>query len=322
MKRDLARREFLLGAAAAAAAVPGLSGLARAAVSGQEPAPPPTALANPMPRATAIRSGGFRKALKIGMVQEGESLHDKFALVKELGFDGIELDSPSGLDTAEVQAARDATGLVVHGVVDSAHWGKPFSHPDAAVRAEGTAALRTALADAQAYGASTVLVVPAVVSKDVSYATAWERAHAEIAAVLPEAEERGIHVAFENVWNNFLLSPLEAVRWIDSFDSPNVGMYFDVGNVVRFGWPEHWIEALGPRILKVDVKEYSRKKQMDEGPWKGFGVELHEGDCDWPSVVAALRRTGYEGWFTLEVGGGGRERWPRLAADVDRIFAS
>ena len=149
-----------------------------------------------------------------------------------------------------------------------------------------------------------------------------ERAHAAIAETLPEAEERGIHIAFENVWNNFLLSPVETAHWIDSFDSPMVGMYFDVGNVVRYGWPEHWIEVLGERILKIDVKEYSRKKQMDEGPWKGFGVELHEGDCDWPAVVAALRKTGYDGWFTLEVGGGGRERLTTLAAHMDRIFAS
>ena len=303
------RRRFLtrLGALGAAAALPRpAAGARRTALPAraQDPAP----------------QGSFRKAVKIGMVQPGDTLEQKFALLAELGWDGVELDSPNGWSTEEVLAARDATGLPIHGVVDSVHWSKPFSHPDPTVRAEGRAALETALRDAAAYGASTVLVVPAVVDAEVSYAAAWERAHAEIARVLPLAEELGVAIAFENVWNHFLLSPLEAARWVDSFGSPAVGFYFDVGNVLRYGWPVHWIEALGERILKVDVKEYSRKRMNEEGPWKGFGVELHEGDCDWPAVVAALRATGYSGWFTAEVAGGDRARLERLATDLDRIL--
>lgn len=315
MSGSVPRRDFLLGAAAIAAT----AATARATTGA---APNPRQEPEQRGHANAIRGGGFKKSLKLGMVSEGATILEKFQLVKELGFDGIEMDSPNGYTTEEVLAARDATGLPIHGVVDSVHWGKPFSATDKEVRAEGVTALRTALADAQAYGASTVLVVPAVVSKGVSYKSAWERAHDEIAKVLPEAEERGIHIAFENVWNNFLLSPVEAAYWIDSFESPMVGMYFDVGNIVRYGWPAHWVEALGHRILKIDVKGYSRKLQMDEGPWKGFGVGIHDGDCDWPEVVKALRDTGYAGWFTLEVGGGGRERLTQLAADMDRIFES
>jgi L-ribulose-5-phosphate 3-epimerase len=140
--------------------------------------------------------------------------------------------------------------------------------------------------------------------------------------VLPLAAELEIHIALENVWNNFLLSPLELCRYIDEFESPWIGSYFDVGNVVRFAWPEHWIEALGPRILKVDVKEYSRKKQNDEGLWKGFAVELHEGDCDWPAVMKAFDAIGYSGWFTAEIPGGGEDRLRDIAARMDRIFAS
>lgn len=291
------RRDFLIGAGALGAA----------------------ALA-PLPLRAAAPPAGFRKAVKLGMVGEGDTLKDKFLLLRELGFDGVELDSPGGPPADEVLAAKEASGLAVHGVVDSAHWSKPFSSPDAEVRAEGAQALETALRDAHAWGATTVLVVPAVVNKQVSYAKAWERAHAEIARFVPLAEELGVAIAFENVWNNFLLSPVEAARWVDSFGSRAVGFYFDVGNILRYGWPEHWIQALGPRILKVDVKGYSRKKMNDEGVWKGFDVEIHDGDCDWPAVVAELRAIGYAGWFTAEVAGGQRDRLARLAADLDRII--
>ena len=137
--------------------------------------------------------------------------------------------------------------------------------------------------------ATTVLLVPAVVNKEVSYADAYTRSQAEIRKALPLADELGIKIALENVWNNFLLSPLEEARYIDELDSPMVGAYFDVGNVLRYGWPEHWITTLGKRILKIDIKEFSRKKQNEEGLGKGFDVELLEGDCDWPAVMAALR---------------------------------
>lgn len=268
------------------------------------------------------REDAFKKAVKIGMVGTGGSLTEKFLLLRELGFDGVEMDSPGGPPLDEVLAAKEASGLIVHGVVDSAHWSQPFSSPDAEVRAAGARALEQALRDAKAWGATSVLVVPAVVDKRVTYADAWERAHAEISRLLPLAAELEVRILFENVWNNFLLSPLETARWIDSFSSKWVGAYFDVGNVLRYGWPEHWIQALGPRIKKVDVKEFSRKKMNDEGLWKGFDVELHEGDCDWPAVTSALRTFGYDGWFTAEVAGGGRERLTRLAADLDRIFAA
>jgi L-ribulose-5-phosphate 3-epimerase len=263
---------------------------------------------------------GFKKAVKIGMVQIEGNLTDKFRLVRELGFDGIELDSP-GLDRDAALRAQDATGLTIHGLVDSAHWRDTLSHPDPQVRQRGVEALRTALQDAQALGATTVLLVPAVVNKDVSYEDAYRRSQAEIRKVLPLAEELGVRIGLENVWNNFLLSPLETARYIDEFASPAIGAYFDVGNVVRYGWPQHWVRTLGRRILKLDIKEYSRKKQIDEGLWKGFQVELLEGDCDWPEVMRALREVGFRGWGTAEVPGGGRQRLAELAARMDKIFA-
>jgi hexulose-6-phosphate isomerase len=167
-----------------------------------------------------------------------------------------------------------------------------------------------------------VLLVPAVVSKDVSYDDAYVRSQAEIRKVLPLAEELGIKIGLENVWNQFLLSPLETARYIDELDSPMVGAYFDVGNVVTYGWPEQWIRILGPRIIKLDIKEFSRKRRDEEGLGKGFGVKIGDGDCDWPAVMTALADIDYHGWATAEVPGGDRERLTDIAARMDRAFAS
>jgi len=264
----------------------------------------------------------YKKAVKWGMVQGDGSIKQKFQMLKELGYDGVELDSPSNLDRDEVLRARDETGLPVHGVVDSVHWKETLSHPDPEVRARGLEGLKTALRDSKFYGGTTVLLVPAVVNKEVSYADAYARSQAEIKKALPLAEELGIRIGLENVWNNFLVSPLETAQYIDELNSPLVGAYFDVGNVLRYGWPEHWIAALGKRIFKLDIKEYSRKKQDTEGLRKGFDVELLEGDCDWPAVMAALRAINYTGWGTAEIPGGDRARLQATAERMDKIFAS
>lgn len=298
---ELGRRRFLQTSLAAGAALAGWS---------QENS-----------NVQAATPAGFKKAVKIGMVSEGETLTDKLKLVKELGFDGIELNSP-GLNRDEALKAQDATGLPIHGLVDSVHWKQTLSDLNPEVRAQGVAGLRTALQDAKALGATSVLLVPATVSKEVSYADAYQRSQVEIRKVLPLAEELNIQIGLENVWNNFLLSPVETARYIDEFDSPMIGAYFDVGNVVRYGWPEHWIGALGKRIIKLDIKEYSRKLQNEKGPRAGFQVELLEGDCDWPAVMAALREIGYQGWGTAEVRGGDRKRLADIAERMDRIFAS
>lgn len=266
----------------------------------------------------------FKKAVKWGMIQvPGASVLDKFKLLKELGYDGVELDAPSTLDQEEVLAARDETGLPIHGVVDSAHWNDTLSAGDPAVRSSGVRALEQALRDSKHYGGSTVLLVPGKVERGkVSYADVYKRSQAEVRKVLPLAEELDIKIAIENVWNDFLLSPLEEARYIDEFESPYVGAYFDVGNVLRYGWPEEWIRVLGKRILKVDIKEFSVAKMRDEGLRKGFGVELLEGDNDWPAVMDAFREIGYQGWATAEIPGGGRERLAKIAGLMDKIFAS
>lgn len=269
-----------------------------------------------------VSSPRLKKAVKLSMVRGNQSLLEKFQMLKELGFDGVEGASPNGLDTKEVLEARDKSGLPIHGVVCSTHWRKPLSDPDPQVRAQCVDDLKTAVRDAKTYGATSVLVVPAVVNETVSYKDAYERSQAEIKKVLPLAEDMNIQILFENVWNNFLLSPLETARYIDEFESPMVGAYFDVGNVVRYGWPTHWIEALGERIVKLDIKEYSRKLQNEKGPRAGFGVEIGEGDCDWPAVMKALEKINYQGWATAEVRGGDRDRMKEIAERMDRAFQS
>ena len=264
--------------------------------------------------------GSIKKAVKFHMIDEPLSIVEKFKLLQLLGFDGVELNSPSDLDEKEVVEAQKETGLPIHGLVDSVHWKQTLSDPDSAVRDQGRAGLEHALKQAKVFGASTVLLVPAVVNKNVSYAAAYTRSQAEIKKVLPLAKELGVRIALENVWNQFLLSPLEFARYIDEFESAWIGAYFDVGNIVNYGWPEHWIQTLGSRILKLDIKEFSRTKRNDEGLWEGFKVKLGEGDCDWPAVNKALANIGYAGWATAEIPGGNTERLREIAMRMDRIL--
>jgi L-ribulose-5-phosphate 3-epimerase len=321
---QLNRRRFMIGAGSLAlGAVTPAAAQVGAEVAQQAAADTQAAAAAPPAKAPVKPGeGNYLKAVKYGMVRGASTVREKFQLVKDLGFDGIELNAPGGLKPEEVIEARDQTGLAVHGVVDSVHWKIPFSHPSAAMRKQGVNALLKALDDCKAYGGSSVLIVPGVVSKEVSYSQAWERSRAEIAKAVPKAEELGVQIAIENVWNNFLLSPLEMAQYIDSFQSKMVGAYLDVGNLVRFGWPEHWVEALGHRVFKVDVKGYSRDLQNKKGPWKGFDVAIGDGDCDWKSVMAALRAVGFEGWFTAEVGGGNRKHLAGIATAMDRIMSA
>lgn len=263
----------------------------------------------------------LRKALKLGMVGGDAPLLQKFKMLKEIGYEGVDIDSPQKAE--EVLKARDESGLIVHGVVDHVHWGQPLSDADPAVRAKGVEVLKQCLKDAKTYGGTTVLLVPAVVRKDVSYADAYVRSQTEIKKALPLAEELGIKILFENVWNNFLLSPMEYARYIDEFESPWVGAYFDVGNIVRYGWPEHWIRTLGKRIGKLDIKEYDRKIANDQGVGKGFSAELGEAadGCDWPAVLVALKEIGFSGWATAEVRGGNKDRLAEISMRMDHILA-
>lgn len=303
MKTDFSRREFL--------AQTGTFMLASMVV--------PAALAAAEGAVPAAKPAG-RKAIMWDTVGVKGSILEKFQAVKAAGFDGVEMSSH--LPQEEVLKARDATGMPIPSVCGSQHWAKPLSDPDPAVRAEGVEALKQTLRDAKAYGATSILLVPGVVSAKVSYTECWERSTAEIRKALPLAEELGVKIAIENVWNNFLLSPLEAARYVDEFKSPNVGWHFDAGNIVLYGWPEQWIRILGPRILKVHLKEFSRKKCDEEGRWKGFGVSFFEGDNNWPEIMKALHDIHYNGWFITEQGGGATPQGLKeMVSRVDKILA-
>jgi hexulose-6-phosphate isomerase len=267
------RRTFLQGATAAltgAVLAPG----ARPSAAAQAPSKP------------------WRKAFMLGGATKGPIL-PRFEMLKEAGFEGVELVSPNDLDRDEVLRARDQTGLVIHGVSGGRHWRDTLSDPDPAVVERGMAAIRRELEDCKAYGGTTVLLVPAVVTKRVSYRDAYTRSQEQIRKLIPDAERHGIKIAIEEVWNRFLLSPIEFSRYIDELGSPWVGAYFDVGNVVEYGFPQEWIRELGKRILKIHIKEYAKAKRFDYG--------LGEGEIDWPAVRQALVDVGYEGWITAEV---------------------
>lgn len=258
------------------------------------------------------KSVPWKKAFMLGGVHSGPIL-EHFQRLKEAGFQGVELSSPNELDRDEVLRARDKTGLVIHGVSGSRHWQDTLSDPDPKVVARGLAAIRKAMEDCKAYGGTTVLVVPAVVTPKVSYRDAWTRSQAAVKTLIPDAERHGVKIAVEEVWNKFLLSPVEFARYIDEFQSPWVGAYFDIGNVVEFGYPQEWVRELGKRILKVHVKEYKKEKR--------FGYALGEGEIDWPSVSGALRDVGYDGWITAEVGYGNLDALKDVVRRMDKVLA-
>ncbi len=264
----------------------------------------------------------LRKGVSLDMVRGDQSIMDKFKLLKDLGFDGIELNYPNGPDKDQILRARDATGLAIGNIIDSVHWNQPFSDPSPEVRAKGLAALQQALHDAKELGCPAVLLVPAVVNKKVSYAEAYTRSQVQIRKAVPLAEALGVKIAIENVWNQFLLSPLEAARYVDEFQSPWVGWHFDVGNVINYGWPEQWVRILNKRIVTLHIKEFSRKRRDEEGLRKGFDVPLLEGDNDWPAVMKALDEVGFGGWSIAEIPGGDAARLKDIAERMDRIFAS
>ncbi len=283
------RRTFLHSSAALAAIAPLASSLAA------QSAPATAATKSKVPRKNPK---GFMFAMLNSETSKKLSLKEKFQLVRNAGFAGVE--PSSAMDQAEVLAARDATGLQIPSVVIATHWAKPLSDPNPATRQIGLDGLLQGLRDAKAYGASSVLLVPGTVTKQVSYTEAYSRSLEEIKKAVPLAEQLGVVIAIENVWNQFLLSPREAVEFADAFKSPFVKWHFDVGNVVNTGWPEHWIRTLGSRISKVHVKEFSKKLRDSKGLREGFKVNLMEGDSDWPAVMAALDSVDYTGWMITE----------------------
>lgn len=245
----------------------------------------------------------MRKAINIWSFT-GKSLSTCMKLAKEAGFDGIEPvlneNGELGLnaDDNELAALKSYTqeiGLSIHSLATGLYWKYSFTANDPAERENAVRIAKKQIRTAQKLGADTILVVPGLVKADVSYETAYERALSAVSELAEEAEAAQVHIGLENVWNKFLLSPLEMRDFIDAVNSPFVGAYLDVGNVLCNGYPEQWIRILGSRIKKVHFKDY----KADAGIF-GF-VDLLSGDVNWPEVMRALRETNYDGWVTAEI---------------------
>lgn len=271
-----------------------------------------SALCIATPAMAAENYSKFKKAVVIDMLPKELPLPERLALCKRCGFDGIEAHP---LEPAEAMALADAAksaGIQVHSIMNGG-WNAPFSSPDPKVIDEGLKGMEKALRTAKAVGADTVLLVPAVVNEKTRYVDAYTRSQEHIRKLLPLAEELKVVIAVEDVWNNFLLSPLEFARYVDEFDSPWLRAYFDVGNMVKFAWPEDWIRTLDKRIVKLHVKDYKREGSQ----WKN----LREGDVNWPEVRKALAEIGYEGWMTAEIEGGDEAYLTDVAQRMDKISA-
>jgi len=237
---------------------------------------------------------------KVGNLNLAESLR----AYAEAGFDGVEVRMREERDdftlspwSSEEEVRRfgdevSKAGLEVPSVMGGLQWQYPLTSPDPKVAERSKESIRLTLKVARLLGADTVLVVPGVVDEETPYDVAYERALGALRELAPEAEREGVYIGVENVWNKFLLSPLEMARFIDEVGSDYVRAYFDVGNVVLFGFPQHWIRILGGRISKVHLKDF--------GQSGGF-TYLFQGDVNWPEVMRALKEVGYDGYLTAEL---------------------
>lgn len=264
----------------------------------------------------------IKKSLGYGMIAGKYSLLDKFKMVKDIGFDGIEFNSPLEFPVSELIEAKEKTGIELPSTVNKDHWAKPLSHPNADVRQACIASVAQSLEETKMLGGDTVLVVPGVVNEHIPYEQAYNHALAAVRELIPKVEKTGVKIGLENVWGNFILSPIEARRFVDEINHPLIGWYFDIGNILRYGWPEHWIATLNKRIFKLHVKEFSRDIMNKKGLREGFQVELLEGDNNWPVVMRALNDIGYGGgWMTAEVDGGDKDRLKNISERMDRILS-
>ncbi len=258
----------------------------------------------------------IKKAVLLSMIDVPGSARDKFAAAKRAGYDGIEVGNvPTMAEAEELKKASEVTGLPIHSVMNMEHWRSPLSASDKTVAQKTVDSMISSLEQARLWGASTVLLVPAVVNPQTRYDEAWKRSREHIQRLIPHAEKNKVVIAVENVWNKFLLSPLEMAHYVDEFRSPWVRAYFDVGNVLLFGYPQDWIRTLGKdRIAKLHFKDFKFAKRVAEF------VNLREGDLDWKAVHQALTEIGYGGWATVELNKGDGAYLRDVADRVDLIL--
>jgi len=260
-----------------------------------------------------------RKAVLVSMLPADIGYRERFTIAHEAGFDAIELQTIARADeAAEIREAAKQAGLRIHSVMNADHWRYPLSSGDRSVVDRSLAGMETSLRNAALWGADAVLLVPAVVDQTTTYRDAWTRSHQVIRdRVLPLAQELKVIVAVEEVWNKFLLSPPEFVRYVDEFESPWLKAYFDVGNVVFYGYPQDWIRELGPRIAKVHLKDFQLDRRNGRFTWRNIG----DGEIDWPAVQRAFADIGYSGYMTTEIAGGDAAYLKDVAGRVDRFLA-
>ena len=257
------------------------------------------AAASFLPAQDAPKKRPLRKAVMFGTLSaKGATLADKFKVARAAGYEGVEPNG--GMNNQEVLEALHSSGLEAASVCCHSHWKDTLTHQDVATRKRGIEGLLTTLRDAKAYGATSILLVPGVVNADVPYDVAWKRSQESIREAIPLAKELEVRISIENVWNNFLLSPLEMARFIDEFDTPWVGAHFDIGNVYRYGWPEQWIHILGKRINRLHFKEFDVQKMNKQGLYAGFDCDFLTGSNNWKAIMHALDDIGYTGWCISE----------------------
>jgi hexulose-6-phosphate isomerase len=268
--------------------------------------------------AAAPSTSAIKKAVLISMLPKDRPYAERFTMAREAGFDAIEMQTISKPEeAAEIREASQKTGLRIHSVMNMDHWRLPLSSADPDVVSRSVQGMETSLKNAALWGAETVLLVPAVVDAQTSYRDAYTRSQRVIRErLIPAARDAKVVIAVEEVWNKFLLSPLEFAKYVDEFESPFVRAYFDVGNVVLYGFPQDWIRTLGPRIAKLHLKDFHLDRREGRFTWNAIG----EGDIDWPEVRKALSDVGYKGYATTEVNGGDAAYLKDLAARVDRFI--
>jgi len=258
----------------------------------------------------------IRKALYIGTLPSKLSFADRFKLLRDTGFEAVECSTTAvEAQVEEIKKAAEGAGVRIHSVMNNAHWKFPLSSADPQVVAQSIKGMETSLRNAKFWGADTVLLVPAVVNPETSYRDALERSRKNIRALLPLAEELKVVIGVENVWNKFLLNPVEFADYVDGFKSPWVRAYFDVGNVVLYGYPQDWILTLGKRIVKVHLKDFSFQKNV--ATW----TALREGEVNWPAVYNALAQIGFSGMATCELPGGDEAYLREVSRRVDLILS-
>jgi len=276
------------------------------------------ALASLRPR-EAGAAGGMKKALYVSMLPKELGYRERFQMALDVGFEGIEIGTIADPKVAEeIRDAAAKTGLKIHSVMNADHWKYPLSSADPEVVAKSVAGMETSLRNAKLWGADSVLLVPAVLDPKTSSTDAWTRSQKVVKErILPLARELKVVIGMEEVWNKFLLSPLEMARYVDEFASPYVKAYLDVGNMLFYGFPQDWIRTLGKRIHRVHIKDFKLERGKGQFFWKNIG----EGDVDWPEVRKALSEIGYDGWVTTEIEGGDAAYLKDVVARFDRFLA-